>query len=425
MRPFNEAVTAIVCVHNRRDLVIRSLSSLLSQEDVVIDPLVIDNASTDGTPEAIVGRFGTSIQIVRLRENLGSAGGFGLGMEIAQERDASYLLLLDSDVLMPGDTVATLLETLRHDAGVGAVGPKVYRWGSSSLIQEMGGWIDWKRADLRRNLAGYNESSQGPVNGNSAVDYLPACCFLTRREMLDACGPFESDWFLYWDDIDWFQKVGAAGATIICTAAASINHYGGGGNKPSLVPVYYGWRNRVRFFKSRTPIELRTAVFETLMEDFLRAQFTCEVFQLHRTGKVMAAGFVDGFRGLAGTKDFSDLPVYLDTGQAERQESGRFGGRRLVAVEHVIGDAPEAYSERTDIVLEDRFGKRLPAPVSWNLRRRWEREKEERKVAFCHRHAIECFSADALEANRMCLLPPERMQHPAMPEAMRATSRPR
>src|SRR3954466_11680448 len=89
------SVCAVVVTYNRRNLLARCLDHLERQSHPPDRILVVDNASTDGTAELLAARDG--IEVMRMRENRGGAGGFERGLEHAYAGGYEWIWLLDDD----------------------------------------------------------------------------------------------------------------------------------------------------------------------------------------------------------------------------------------------------------------------------------------------------------------------------------------
>jgi len=331
----------------------------------------VDNGSTDDSVAAVRAAHGDAVQVIALPENTGSAGGFDVGIRAALDGGAEQALLLDSDVVLNRDCLEALDKAMAACPSLGVVGPKIYHLESEHLLQEFGGWIDWDVADLRRSHFRHDESVAGTISNDVDVDFLPACCLLARRDACIAAGSFDPGWFLYWDDIDWCMRVRATGTQIRAVATARVQHFSGRDHKGSLVPVYYGWRNRVAFFLKHTPQERRAATWRALFTDCLRAQFTCESLGLHRISLMMGLACDDALSRRRGPRTFDTHEILPDAAPAE------VPGPTL-KVEHVLADATEAHAAIHGLVLEDRFGKRLPAAQAWKLRQQCDQRASDR-----------------------------------------------
>lgn len=365
-----DRLVAFLVNFNRRDLLLRAIASLQAQTRRPDRVLVIDNGSTDDSVVAARALGDERVRIVELGENLGSSGGFHRGVVESLADGATHILVLDSDVVLAVDTIEHLADALGRDPRLGAVGPKVYHWDSATLLQELGGWIDWDQADLRRSHWRHDEARLGRVTTDQSVDYVPACCLLATHAAFVAAGNFDPGWFLYWDDIDWCQRVLVAGFGIAVVASARVQHFGGGANKRNLVPVYYGWRNRLTFFRLRTPGARGEATMRAFASDYLLARFTCETLGLTKTAAVMQLGVDDALAGVFARKDFSGVDVSLDSPAAPPPAV-----EPTERVHHVIASATAAMAARPGLYLLDRFGKQLPAARAWELRQRFESDK--------------------------------------------------
>ncbi len=123
------SVCALVVTFNRRALLAECLDALLAQTHPVARIVVVDNASTDGTPELLRKRGfldRPEVELVRLPENLGSSGGFATGIERARAGDEDWVWVMDDDAEPRPDALATLLAAPQAaDPGTAALCPRV------------------------------------------------------------------------------------------------------------------------------------------------------------------------------------------------------------------------------------------------------------------------------------------------------------
>lgn len=114
MKDLKEAakIAVTVVTHNRKDLLIDCLNGILKQSRPVDRIFVVDNASTDGTPETMKNMFGNNplISYTLLEKNMGSAGGFYEGVKFAYDGGADWVWFLDDDVMPRPDCLEVLLK---------------------------------------------------------------------------------------------------------------------------------------------------------------------------------------------------------------------------------------------------------------------------------------------------------------------------
>ena len=105
-----DQVAAVVVTYNRVDKLGRVLDSILAQTRPVDRLIVIDNASTDSTPQLLaVYDDDPRVEVVRLDSNTGGAGGFSAGMERAYERGADWVWIMDDDCYTEESALEKLL----------------------------------------------------------------------------------------------------------------------------------------------------------------------------------------------------------------------------------------------------------------------------------------------------------------------------
>ena len=81
----------VICNYNKKDYVLNCIQSVLESKNQDFDLYVADNASTDGSVEAIEKTYGDAVTVLVNPENLGGSGGFNLGIRKILEKGYEYL----------------------------------------------------------------------------------------------------------------------------------------------------------------------------------------------------------------------------------------------------------------------------------------------------------------------------------------------
>lgn len=100
------------------------------------DLYVVDNASSDGSAEAIREKYGSQVTVLVNAENLGGSGGFNTGLRKALEKGYEYLYCLDNDVLVDENAMGELVEFLDTHPDSGMAGSRVYHMENPGVIQQ-------------------------------------------------------------------------------------------------------------------------------------------------------------------------------------------------------------------------------------------------------------------------------------------------
>jgi GT2 family glycosyltransferase len=225
-------VAVVIVSYETRELTMRAIQSVMASSGVSAEIWVVDNASSDGSAEAIRLRF-PSVRLIAMEENVG----FGRANNSAlDEIDAPYVLILNSDAALPErTTLARLVESLESRPDSGILGPLLQTsQGRTSysahpfpsmrqeLIRAIGLYPLTSRRALDRWIA--KEYRDHTISG--PADWLPGACLLVRGEVLTSVGGFDPALFLYGEDLDWCWRARKAGWEVTLDAGVSVVHEG-------------------------------------------------------------------------------------------------------------------------------------------------------------------------------------------------------
>jgi len=206
---------------------IRASQSLPSTEI-----LVVDNASSDGTPAQVRAQF-PDVELHCNASNIGHTKAVNQAFDSAR---GEFILLLDSDTELREDCVSRLLEFLRQSPDVDLVAPRTFN--TDGTIQEtarnfpsaLGGLFGRQSALTRwfpnnpisrRYLARQFLDAVEPFE----VQQVSGACMFFRRRLLSDVGAWDERYFGYWVDTDWCHSLRAAGHRIFCVPAAHLVHH--------------------------------------------------------------------------------------------------------------------------------------------------------------------------------------------------------
>jgi N-acetylglucosaminyl-diphospho-decaprenol L-rhamnosyltransferase len=223
-------LTIALVNYHARDYLLACLTALAAAPPRVgYEVVLVDNSPGDGAAKAIHARY-PSITVVTNRENVG----FGRACNQVIRASASpYVLLLNPDTEVRPGALDTLLHTLAAHPRVAAVGPRlVYpdgRYQHSAfrlpgLAQALFGFFPLVPLDSRWNGRYGVPRSTRPRR----VEHLLGACLLIRREALQAVGPLDERFFMYFEETDWCARALRAGWELWQVPAAVVVHHSGG-----------------------------------------------------------------------------------------------------------------------------------------------------------------------------------------------------
>jgi rhamnopyranosyl-N-acetylglucosaminyl-diphospho-decaprenol beta-1,3/1,4-galactofuranosyltransferase len=188
-------VCAVVVTHNRRDLLTECLDRLQGQSRPPDSVLVVDNASTDGTAGMLAERGG--VQVERLTDNVGGAGGFKHGLEVAHRAGYDWLWLLDDDTFVEEGCLGELLAGIGRAPNRPSVMSSVVRWRDSSLHPMNGPWLRNRRGEL----AVAADSRLAPIRAATFVSTM------VHKDAVDRHGLPPGHYFVWLDDIQYTARI--------------------------------------------------------------------------------------------------------------------------------------------------------------------------------------------------------------------------
>jgi GT2 family glycosyltransferase len=251
-------VSIVILSWNTRDLTRACLAALRAcaeRSTLVLDVIVIDNASADDSVDMMRAEF-PEVRLFRNETNLGYAKGVNQGLALARGR---MTMLLGSDTEVRPGTIDEMVRFLDEYPEVGAVAPRlVYPDGrpqrscmrfpdlKTALYYDTALEHFWPEAQVLRN---YNYKDWDHT-GSRPVDQPPGTCLLVRKEVVDQVGPMDRRLWLLFNDVDWCRRIRSAGWQIwyLHEGTEVAHHLGGSTRNLRSFPVEWH-KNRLFYYR--------------------------------------------------------------------------------------------------------------------------------------------------------------------------------
>ncbi len=235
-------VVAVVVTWNRRELLAESLAALDAQERAPAAVVVVDNASSDGSPGLVAERFAEA-DLVCLRANTGGAGGFAAGVDRAlRTHGADLVWLLDDDTIPGPRALAALLEG-RHR-----------HLGTPALVASRVLWSDGRDHPMNtprpKPLAGRRERHAAAAAGCVPLRSASFVSVLVDAAVVRECGLPLADYFLWNDDFEFTTRILRGRVGLFCPASQVVHKtsaFGATDTDPGE-RFFYEVRNKVWLF---------------------------------------------------------------------------------------------------------------------------------------------------------------------------------
>lgn len=226
------------------------LSTILEKNSYPhIEIIVVDNGSRiDPVPEWTQKYPG--ITFIRSEKNLGFAGGNNLGIAAAK---GDYLFFVNNDTIFTEDLVPILAATLDEHPDTGMVSPKIVYYDQQDLLQ-YAGFTPMNYRTAQNRCVGYREKDKGQYDHLTGITaYAHGAAMMVKREAIDKAGLMAENYFLYYEELDWCERIRKAGYKIRVNMQAVIYHRESlSVGMQSSLKEYYMNRNRILFIRRNT-----------------------------------------------------------------------------------------------------------------------------------------------------------------------------
>jgi GT2 family glycosyltransferase len=244
---------SIITVNYNQAAVTEDLLSSIIENNAYspVEVIVVDNGSTTDPVPHWKTKY-PFITFIRSEKNLGFAGGNNLGIAAAK---GDYLFLVNNDTIFTGDLVSRLAGTLDMHPGTGMVSPKIVYYDQQDLLQ-YAGFTPMNYCTAQNRCVGYREKDNGQYDHLSGITaYAHGAAMMVKREAIGKAGLMAENYFLYYEELDWCERIRKAGYTIRVNMQAVIYHRESlSVGKQSSLKEYYMNRNRILFVRRNTSL---------------------------------------------------------------------------------------------------------------------------------------------------------------------------
>jgi GT2 family glycosyltransferase len=244
-------VTIITVNFNQPLLTVLFLNSIADRNTYQnIEVIVVDNGSSENHVTEWQSSY-PQVRFIRSEKNLGFAGGNNLGIS---ESSGDYLFLVNNDTEFSLGLTQSLVDILDSKNTVGAVSPKILYFENPDIIQ-YAGFTEMNMNTGRNHCIGQMEIDRGQYDGGTGpTGFVHGAAMMIRKEAIDKAGLMPELFFLYYEEMDWCEKIRNAGFEIWVEPKARIYHKESMTvGKNSLLKEYFMCRNRILFIRRNAP----------------------------------------------------------------------------------------------------------------------------------------------------------------------------
>jgi GT2 family glycosyltransferase len=202
-------IYAVLLAFNNYEDTHECIQSLTDSEYPDLEIILVDNGSTDKTPEKTRANF-PEVKVIENQQNLGVPAGYNVGFKYALEEGAEYIFMLNNDTTVAKDMLAKLYEVAEKEADTGIIMPKILVYGTEDQVWSSGGrYRSFPPAILVTDKRAKQEEL-----AIRPLEYAPSCGLLIHRRAFEKAGLFDPGYFFLFDDWDFSERVRTHGLSI-------------------------------------------------------------------------------------------------------------------------------------------------------------------------------------------------------------------
>ena len=247
----------IVSYNARADLENCLASLFAASARLSYDVVVVDNASRDGSADAVRAGW-PAVRVIPQDRNTGFAAANNVGIRATA---GELILLLNSDTIVSPSALDTLVDRLRAHPAAAVAGPRLVD-GRGVVELSFGAMIS-PVAELRqktiaaahrRGMALASRWVERAASRERFVDWVSGACLLVYRADAEAAGLLDERYFLYTEDVDFCAALRSRGRRILFTPRAEITHLRGRSRAtaPDRMNAAYR-RSQIAFYEKHHP----------------------------------------------------------------------------------------------------------------------------------------------------------------------------
>lgn len=261
-------LSVVVVSYNTKDITLDCLKSVLSNtKDINYEIVIVDNASSDGSVEAIkkLAKKNKSVRVLANKKNLGFSGGNNVGIE---KTKGEYILLLNSDTIVHDNVLGEMVHWMEKNEDVGFAScalknedgseqgtggyfptlPRVFTWMTIQDLPLVDSIVKPFHPMKPKNYS----SADSFYDEERELDWVTGAFMMIRSKVFDDVEVFDEKYFMYTEEVDLCYRAKQKGWKVLYNPKWAITHLGGasGTHENSVINEYHGIK---RFYKKFYP----------------------------------------------------------------------------------------------------------------------------------------------------------------------------
>lgn len=247
-------LSIIIVSWNVCELLQNCLRSVLAQQGLRLQIIVVESASTDGSLEMVAEQF-SQVELIACSENVGFPRGNNLGLAQANGR---FILLLNPDTMVQAGALAKMVAYLEENQQVGVVGAQLLNEDDtvqSSRRRFPTLWTaffesTWLQPYAPQAILDRYYVRDIPDEATAVVDWVMGACLMTRQEIVAQVGGLDEAYFMYSEELDFCRRIQQADWQVVYYPSAKVTHFMGKSSEQAVTHRHINFNQaKLRYFR--------------------------------------------------------------------------------------------------------------------------------------------------------------------------------
>ncbi len=253
MKGIKEPLVSLITIdYNSPRCTMELLDSLTKSKYKNWELIIVDNGTTEEAGQKLQ-HLSQNVRYFKTEENLGFSGGNNFGYDRAK---GDFIFFINNDTEVSSELISKLVQRLEGNSRIGLVSPKI-KYFDTNIIQYAG---YTPLTILMRNKAiGSMQVDDGTYESFIRTPYAHGAAMMTRRDVIESAGTMPEFFFLYYEEMDWSERIKRANFEIWVDQSAIIFHKESMSiGKSNPLKTYYLTRNRILFSRRNNSFLVNT-----------------------------------------------------------------------------------------------------------------------------------------------------------------------
>lgn len=232
----NNMVSGSIVTFNNISTIEKTLETIFTQtKDIDFKLYIVDNGSSDGTPEFVENNF-PQVSVIRNEKNVGFGAGHNI---IINSVESSYHAIINPDIVLKENVIKKMVDYMEENPDIGLLSPRIcFPDGRDQILGKRNPRLKYLVASrlrgdepgkLLREYAMLDCDLSKPIQ----IENATGCFMLLRTEVLKNIGGFDDGYFMYFEDADLTRRVNEV-SKCVYYPDATVNHVWGRESKRNL-----------------------------------------------------------------------------------------------------------------------------------------------------------------------------------------------